>query len=133
MVNIKEIISTAVSENRDSYSKLTEHERHQLVSALLFDSDQMLLDADNELVLQKAIAQTIFCNNDIKSIENLTYQIKRIFIIGDAKSEAYYAHKINMLLTAEWMAQNAKPNEHFEHDVMNRTRDAQLAMHPLHY
>lgn len=135
-INIKEIISTAVSENRDRYCKLNEHERHQLVSALLEDSDQVLIDADNELALQKAIAKSILHFNDkffFTTACELLREIYRIFVSGDERIEAYFAEKINILLHEEWIEQNSVPNEHFENDGMNRARDAQLAMNPMSY
>ena len=123
------IIERNARNNVLRFQDLDYDERRTLVTYLMLQDEMPLIDADNDKSLQRAVAWVIASNGSDVSIEALKYTIFKIFINGcDAPYlEPHYAEKINDLLSRSWDELHTKPNEHFEHDVMQRTRDVQMS------
>ncbi len=140
MINneIKNIIKNAIVENRDTYTRLTLNEKLAVISSMVWDSEQALIDADYELTLQKAVSNTIKHNGNDASLKALYEVIKKVFVDGYKISndmyEPHYQEKIESLLNDEWMKKNARPNEHTEFDNRQRAGDVASSLHgPSHY
>lgn len=119
------IINHAVSENRLTYYELSLEERRILVAYLLANSDEGLANADSDLLLiQSAIAKIILKDGNNESIDELKDAIETTFNLGiQGKYDPFFADEIKTLLSEKWDDENRRQNEHFEHDVMQRTRD----------
>lgn len=133
----KIVIDESVSDNRTTYHDLFEDEKRTLVAELIDLSEQALIDADTSLTLQKAVAEVIRRSGDAASMQNLYSEINKIFISGDKMTTPFFSEAIDDALENEWRDRYRRPNEHFQHDVMQRNRDIRMTSdrlnqdHPL--
>lgn len=126
--DIKDIINDAVSSKLLRYFELSEDQKHALVSEIMFQDNEVLIDADRELILRAHISHVIKKKGSQASLQLLYDVIKMLFIDGNSTYDAHYADHIDFLLDEEWQRQNASSNEHFEHDARNRARDANTSL-----
>lgn len=122
---VNRIIQCYAADNKLSYNQLDYDEQCLIASHLILEDETPLVSADGHDNLLRAVAWVVKSNGSPNAMDHLKKIILQIFVVGREEPylEPHYAEKVQDMLSQEWDEQHAQPNEHYEHDAMQRIRD----------